>query len=373
VGAKTVPGGMQTSAVAGAPVETFDILSDNQRLPTPPNSARSFYSATGGAQTASGQQSARTLFFTPQSSPETGLSASPQPSPQHADGRPPLVFPTPVRAVALQAAADEPSASAAQRTPRSLEASKRALGAYGSSNSPFKQIQASESKYDESWLGIGETDATSGGAPARSAPVPDGVASCGLAFRADAMSEAYELIPDLDSPTSSSFHFEAPGGESEVLDCLEAAAAHGSKLGIIRRDEIDHALSAVPTDVDGNVVTFPPAPAPAPAPQQNLILAAMEPAVSMAPPMHISSATEQSCAFSSASEARNSIPLLSSVLLQLQNMHGECNLDVLLTCARLASAHHFIKDFVEAKRLYMKCLQVSSRCACACVLLFVWC
>ncbi len=220
----------------------------------------------------------------------------------------------------------------------------------------FAKPQATESVKGEKMLEIGCSNTTKERILEPTAATRADLAKFDPAFTVENMSEAYEMIPDL----------QMTGREWDTL-----GAQYFSKLDRVCRSSVDDFViisEVIPCSRDDNYDQFSLAMpnrglSLLPALSDEQILVATEPTMSMAPPVHISSSTELSCLFTSADEARQSIPLLSSFLLQLQRMHGECNLDVLLTCSRLASAHHFNKDLVEAKNLYVKCLRIAVRYA----------
>lgn len=345
---------MQPSAVSGTAAETSDAVSEIQRVPTPPDSGRSFYSAT--AQTVSGHQTDRTAFFTPESSPEHEVIESSQPPPEH-EYHPALVFPDPIRSLSMDPAEDDLLAPSFESAPRSggLEACEQAL--WARRGGPFYRVQGAEGDPDNILPEVGWSGVTEDEAPTRKASMTGDVAHQAPVLAADGMSEAYELIPGPDSPTSSRFCFEASG---RISDNSEGLVSHLPKHGYFCRD--DSLVCEVPLYHNADFFQVPDAVARSPAPhvlQQNLV--ATEPEVSMAPPIFISSPSQQSSAFSSVDEARESIPRLSSLLLQLQHLHGDSNLDVLLTCFRLASAHHFVKNLLEARTLFKQCLHMSVR------------
>ncbi len=379
------PGGMQASAVIDSTVKTSDIGSENQKLLTPPDSARSFYSATAPSATGitSGHHTARTIFFTPESSPESAASVSSRQSPefekdrydgclqQHREAFPsPTRFPT---ATNVDSEGLLVSASECTLQSLALDASKTTRGTpsnlFDASHATYSTQSSRESgnfRDAERSQSLRITDKY----PAQHTASRDDV----HVFRADAMSEAYEVISSLDSPraTSSDFCFAVPDRESKTVTTVERSVARFYERGELCRDSVDEfaATIDVPSSTSNGCSALPDAMPPPTSPLRVVpSLAAMEPPVSTAPPIHIVSTGP--FAFTTADEAKEVIPRLSSVLMQLQNIHGECSLDVLLTCTRLASAHHFIKDLAEAKRLYTKCLHMSARYVRLCIRLRV--
>jgi hypothetical protein len=348
---------MQSSSISGAFAPASDSTSDIEKPPTPLDSARSFYSVT--ART-SGQQTARTVFFTPESSPNSLVSVSSRPSPER----------DVLQTLELQAQSPTPHVDAAlHHKDLSVSAPERAFPSLADDAcdnvscawvSTLNKQQVNESVKGEKLLEIVCSDTSKERIPEHTADI----ANFDPAFTAEDMSDAYEMIPDLQI---TGREWDALGGQ------------FFSKLDRICRSSVDDFvfISEVPPcgyddNDDQSSIAMPNAGLPSlPTLNDQQILVATEPAMSMAPPIHISSSNELSCTFSSAHEARESISLLSTLLLQLQKMHGECNLDVLLTCSRLASAHHFIKDLVEAKNLYVKCLSISVRYARVCVHFYV--
>jgi hypothetical protein len=346
---------MQSSSISGAFALASDGTSDIEKPPTPLGSARSFYSVT--AQT-SGQQTARTVFYTPESSPKSLVSVSSRPSPER----------DVLQTLELHAQSPTPYVDAAlHHKDLSVSAPERAFPSLADDAcdnscawiSTFNKQQVNESAKGEKLLEIGCSDTSKERIPEHTAATRADIANFDPSFTAEDMSDAYEMIPDLQI---TGREWDALGGQIF------------SKLDRICRSSVDDFVfisEVSPCGYDNNddqsSIAMPNAGLPLlPTLNDQQILVATEPAMSMAPPIHISSSTELSCTFSSVREARESISLLSELLLQLQNMHGECNLDVLLTCSRLASAHHFIKDLVEAKNLYVKCLRISVRYARVC-------
>jgi hypothetical protein len=361
---------MKSSAVIDSIVKTSEIGSEIQKLSTPPDSARSFYSATAASVTGtSGHQTARTMFFTPESSPESAASVS-SISSRHSpglenDGRAQQhhreAVPNPTRFLTAHLDSEDllvsPSECALQSL--ALDASKKAVDAT-SNHLNIDETHPTYSMPSGSFLDIERSHSLrtlTDEIPAQHTAFRDD----DHVFRADVMSEAYEVIPSLESPTSSDFCFA-------VADGAQRSAAHFHHHDGLCREEIDEftATIDVPPSISNgrsarsDVMLLSSSPL-----HEAPTLVAVEPPVSTAPPIHVFASGP--FAFSSAGEAREIIPQLSSMLVQLQSIHGECSLDVLLTCTRLASAHHFIKDLVEAKRLYAKCLHMSARYAQLCI------
>jgi hypothetical protein len=366
-------GGMQASEVFDSTVKTSATGLEIEKLLTPPDSARSFYSATAPIGTTSGQHTARTMFFTPESSPESAASVtSRQSSEFENDGclqQDREAFPSPTRFPTTTSVDSEDllvSASECTLQSLALDASKKAIH---TSSNHFDGTHATYSTQFGNFRDVERSQSlrTTDKIPAQHTASRDDV----HVFRADVMSEAYEVISSLDSPraTSSDFCFAVPDRESKTVATVERSVAHFYERGDLCRDSVDEfaAIIEVPSSISNGRSALPDAmPLPTSSPLHEVpSLAAMEPPVSTAPPIHIVSTGP--FAFTTADEAKEIIPRLSSMLTQLQNIHGECSLDVLLTCTRLASAHHFIKDLAEAKRLYTKCLHVSARYAQLCL------
>jgi hypothetical protein len=354
---------MQSSAVIDSVVKTSEIGSEIQKLPTPPDSARSFYSATAASVTGtSGHHTARTMFYTPESSPGSAASVSSissRHSPalendgcaqQHREA-----FPNPTRCPTTHVDAEDVLVSPSECT---LSLQSLALAAcnkaFDASSSHVDEARATYSLQSASFLDMEGSQSlrTTDKIPAQHTAFRDE----DHVFRGDVMSEAYELIPSLESPTSSHFCIAAPDPPQP-----SASAARFHERDDLCREAIDEftATIDVPSSISNGRSDAMPLSSPPPHDVPTLV--AVEPPVSTAPPIHVFSSGP--FAFTSAGEARDIIPQLSTVLAQLQSIHGECSLDVLLTCTRLASAHHFVKDLVEAKRLYSKCLNMSARYA----------
>ncbi len=356
------------SLLVAKKVLTAEQLAEMQ-LPTPPDSARSFYSATAPSATTSGHHTARTMFFTPESSPQSAVTVSSQPSPElRHDECPTQVFPIPDQVLYMNMDGERLCQSSALDD----YVSKNALSARSSHLSQDFEMRANGLICGES---VTDTDiGCSDGMTALKVSVKGEVSRVVPVFRADDMSEAYEMIPGLDSPTSSNFCFAV---KERGPNTVEEHVSHFSRLDDSSRVAIDDFAAVIEAPSFHNYgrcsMAVPGTVSPSSAPLNELqTLAAMEPPVSMAPAISISWPAGL-FTFSSADEAKESIARFSMVLLQLQNMHGECNLDALLTCTRLASAHHFIKDLVEAKSLYTKCLQMSARYALTNVIIWKHC
>jgi hypothetical protein len=343
-------GMISSSATLGTTAQSFDTASDIQRLCTPPDSARSYYSASAQA---SGHHTARTEFFTPQLSPEGPLSlrGSARSSPQH-EGRLPHVLPILTQALGSEAARGELLLRSQWRTSGSFEEEECENNVNGTSLTKHLKMGDSVANANIPGKELRETARDSACAP--NAPTGDVECSSGP-FKCDGMSEAYEMIPDFDSSSCiENSCIELPG-----RNLPQATDLHDDHQAKIDSLAVKSALTVQASAQAPSTNSLQPQEASL---HRNQIVGALEPAVSMAAPNHAALATKWPCAFSSADEAQQSIGWLSSVLSQLQNLHGECNLDVLLTCARLASAHHFMKKFRETKNLYLKCLRISSRC-----------
>jgi hypothetical protein len=341
---------MQSSDRCRTTAGNHDHETDIPRHPTPPDSGRSFYSAT--AQTVSGHQTDRTAFFTPESSPESIVSISNQPSPNHICP-PALAFRDPSRSAAMSPAECEhfvPSFESASRTGRGEESEIIVCG----QRSPCGASQGSKAIPGEILPELGRSCGAIDEINEMNASFIGDVDPHAAEFTADGLSEAYELIPGPDSPSSSTFCFQA---SSRILDTVKVRSSRPPKKDTCAEDEVFCQVHSLTKDVLNSQPISVTMSSYAPDSPQTLV--PTEPAVSMAPPIFISSPTQH--AFSSDDEARACIPRLALLLQQLQHLHGENHVDVLLTCFRLASAHHLAKNLIEAKCLFMRCLQMSTR------------
>jgi hypothetical protein len=362
---------MQSSALIDSVVKTSEIRSEFQKLPTPPDSARSFYTATAASGTGtSGHHTARTVFFTPESSPGSAASVS-SISSRHSPGlendgctqQHPEAFPNPTRFPTTRIDSEDVLVSPSECTLQSLALSE-CDEAMVATSSHSGETHATRSMQSGSVLVMDRSQSVriKDEEPAQHTDFRDD----NHVFRADVMSEAYEVIPSLESPTSSDFCFAAPDPAQRT-----ASAARFNERDDFCREAADEFTATIDVSPSMSNDRSAAMPVSSPPPRDAPALVAVEPPVTTAPPIHVFSSGP--FAFTSAAEAREIIPQLSSVLMQLQSIHGECSLDVLLTCTRLASAHHFIKDLVEAKRLYSKCLNMSARYAYAIACSFALC
>jgi hypothetical protein len=351
---------MQCTACFGSTAGNHDATADIQKLPTPPDSGRSFYSAT--AQTVSGHQTDNTAFCTPESSLGSVVSVSSQPSLDY-ECQIASAFPNSIQPPSKNPSKDELSVVPVESTSRSRGDEKSEKTINGRS-SPFGPSPGSEAVPGKMVPELGWLRGPKDQIHIRT----DESVKCDAAHHAPefgvdgVMSEAYELIPGPDSPTSSDFCFQAPNRTNHLGTAAGCSSCFPEHDGSCREDEF---LCRVPSFTNEVFSAQPDSVTLWSDPHnQSQTLLAIEPVVSTGPPIFMSSPSQESSEFSSIDDARESILRLSSLLQQLQHLHGECNVDVLLTCFRLASAHQFVKNLFEAKSLFMRCLQMSIRYEC---------